>query len=94
MVEIKVNTQVSDNVDPNPSVGLVSITSNEGQNMKGDGNTATDIKIETDGRVFLRAERSGTGTGRIYTLTYSARDSAGNVTQATAQVKVPHSKGK
>lgn len=94
MVEIKVNTQVSDNVDPNPSVGLVSITSNEGQNVKGDGNTATDIKIETDGRVFLRAERSGTGTGRIYTLTYSARDSAGNVTQATAQVKVPHSKGK
>lgn len=94
MVEIKVNTQVSDNVDRNPTVSLVSITSNEGQNVKGDGNTSTDIEIKPDGRVFLRAERSGTGTGRVYNLTYSARDAAGNVTQATAEVRVPRDKGK
>ncbi len=62
MVEIKVNTTVSDNIDPNPTVTLLSITSNEGQNVRGDGNTSTDIKIKPDGRVFLRAERSGTGT--------------------------------
>jgi len=93
-VEIKVNTQVSDNVDPNPTVSLTSITSNEGQNVKGDGNTATDIEIKPDGRIFLRAERSGNGTGRVYTLTYTARDAAGNTTQATAQVKVPRNQGK
>lgn len=94
MVEIKVNINVSDNIDPNPTVSLLSITSNEGQNVKGDGNTSTDIKITPDGRVFLRAERSGTGTGRVYTLTYKASDAAGNVTQATAEVKVPHNKAK
>lgn len=94
MVEIKVNKQVSDNIDRNPTVSLVSITSNEGQNVKGDGNTSTDIMIAPDGRVFLRAERSGNATGRVYTLTYTARDAAGNVTQATAQVGVPRNKGK
>lgn len=94
MVEIKINTTVSDNIDPNPTVSLLSITSNEGQNVRGDGNTSTDIEIKPDGRVFLRAERSGTGTGRIYTLTYKATDAAGNISQATAEVKVPHNKGK
>ncbi len=94
MVEIKVNTQVSDNIDPNPTVSLLSVTSNEGQNVKGDGNTSTDIEVKSDGRIFLRAERSGTGTGRVYTLTYKATDAAGNVSQATAEVKVPHNKGK
>lgn len=93
-VEIKVNTQVSDNVDPNPIVSLTSITSNEGQNVKGDGHTATDIEIKPDGRIFLRAERSGTGNGRVYTLTYTARDAAGNTSQATAQVRVPRNQGK
>ena len=58
MVEIIVNKQVSDNIDANPILSLVSITSNEGQNVKGDGNTSTDIIITPDGRVFLRAERS------------------------------------
>jgi len=94
MVEIKVNTQVSDNIDPNPTVTLTSITSNEGQNVKGDGNTSTDIEIKPDGRIFLRAERSGNGSGRVYTLTYTARDAAGNTTQATAQVSVAQNKGK
>lgn len=94
MVEIKVNTTVSDNIDPNPTVTLLSITSNEGQNVRGDGNTSTDIEIKPDRRVFLRAERSGTGTGRVYTLTYKATDAAGNVSQGTAAVKVPHNKGK
>jgi hypothetical protein len=94
MVEIKVNMTVSDNVDPNPIVKLESITSNEGQNVQGDGNTSTDIEVKPNGQVFLRAERSGNGTGRLYTLTYTARDAAGNTTQATAQVKVPRNQGK
>lgn len=93
MVEIKVNTQVSDNVDPAPTVGLVSITSNEGQNARGDGNTSTDIETKPDGRIFLRAKLSGTGQGRVYTLTYRASDAAGNTTQATAEVRVPRNQG-
>src|SRR5262249_30991565 len=75
---------VSDNLDPTPTVELVSITANEPVNGKGDGNTVADIDgadFGTDDRqFFLRGERSGTGTDRIYTITYRARDAAGNTT--------------
>jgi hypothetical protein len=94
MVEVKVNIKVSDDFDANPTVKLVSITSNEPDNGLGDGDTAGDIEIRPDGRIFLRAERSGNGNGRIYTLTYSATDSAGNVTYSTTEVNVPKSQGK
>ena len=72
----------------------MSITSNEPDNGLGDGDTRNDIDIRPDGRIFLRAERSRSGSGRVYTLTYSATDSAGNVTYATTYVRVPHDKGK
>jgi hypothetical protein len=39
---------------------------------------------------LLRAERSGKGTGRIYTVTYRATDLAGNTTVESAEVRVPH----
>jgi PKD domain len=39
---------------------------------------------------LLRAERSGKGHGRIYTVTYNATDLAGNTTVKSAEVKVPH----
>ena len=45
----------------------------------------------TDDRQFsLRAERSGGEGGRVYTITYRARDAAGNTATATATVTVPH----
>jgi hypothetical protein len=37
----------------------------------------------------LRAERSGVGTGRIYTITYLVTDGCGNSTSASATVTVP-----
>jgi len=39
---------------------------------------------------LLRAERSGKGHVRIYTVTYGATDLAGNTTVKSAEVKVPH----
>jgi pectinesterase len=38
----------------------------------------------------LRAERGGSGAGRVYTVTYRATDAAGNSGQAAAIVTVPH----
>jgi hypothetical protein len=40
--------------------------------------------------VRLRAERSGNGSGRIYTLTLTCTDAAGNKSVRTATVLVPH----
>jgi len=83
MVLITPSWEVSDNCDEWPEVTLVSITINE------DGAMEDDIQIGDD-EIWLRAERSGTGSGRIYTITYTAVDDSGNVTQKSASVTVPH----
>ena len=43
--------------------------------------------------VNLRAERLGTGPGRVYTITATATDGAGNQANATTTVIVPHDQG-
>jgi predicted extracellular nuclease len=90
LVSVEVMATARDNLDPAPAVRLVSVTSNEADNGLGDGDTAGDIKIDDDFTLRLRAERAGAGGGRIYTLTYEARDFAGNASQATVEVSVPH----
>jgi hypothetical protein len=83
--------------DAAPKIELVSVTSSEPDNGLGDGNTTSDISgasLGTDDRlVQVRAERSGGGSGRVYTFTYRVTDSSGNATDATATVTVPHDKG-
>ena len=91
---VKANVEVSDNLDPSPTLTLISVVSNEPDNGTGDGDTANDIVIADNLTFQLRAERSGNGNGRIYTITYQAVDWAGNSTLATATVTVPHDKGK
>jgi hypothetical protein len=73
---------------------IVQVTSNEPVNDQGDGNTGPDWLISDDGKLQLRAERSGGGNGRVYTITVEATDEAGNTTTGTTEVTVPHSKGK
>ena len=51
-------------------------------------------QIVNDTTFQLRAERSGTGSGRIYTITCQATDAYGNSTVASVTVTVPHDKGK
>lgn len=94
LVSITASVSVQDNLDLNPTVELVSITSNEPINGRGDGNTDGDIQgaaFGTDDRQFLlRAERSGNLNDRVYTILYRAHDAAGNTATATATVTVPH----
>jgi hypothetical protein len=89
-VDVHVNATVLDICDPAPTVTLVSITSNEPDNSRGDGHTVDDIIIIDDFTFHLRAERSGRGPGRIYTITYVATDASGNSVMATVTVNVPH----
>jgi hypothetical protein len=105
MVEITVNVTATDDIDPSPVVsysGTVSnqLPSNHGENEDGDnqgeheggnGNTSPDIRF-VNGRLFLRAERTGRGD-RVYTITYTARDASGNIGIGTATVTVPKDHG-
>jgi hypothetical protein len=96
LVPIAAQITVTDACDAAPDVTLVSIVSSEPDNGLGDGDTSGDIQeasIGTDDRAFLlRAERSGSGTGRVYTVTYRAVDHSGNSATATAQVRVPRNR--
>ena len=50
-----------------------------------------DIVILSATRFKLRAERLGTGDGRIYTITYEIMDACGNTSLVSVEVLVPHS---
>ncbi|GAA5186275.1 hypothetical protein [Ferrimonas gelatinilytica] len=94
MVEIDVEIQVSDNQDSSPDVWLEAVISADSENERGDGNTSRDIDIKEDGRIFLRAERSGLLDNRIYTIVFKAKDDAGNVTSEKKTVTVTHDEGR
>jgi subtilisin-like proprotein convertase family protein len=66
-----------------------SVTSNEPENSNDDGDTAPDWVIVSPTLVRLRSERSGVGTGRIYTITVRCTDARGNHTFRTTTVTVP-----
>ena len=89
---VTVNTTAIVSNGCSPTLSLVSVESNEPDNGLGDGDTNNDIVIIDDFTVDLRSERSGTGTGRIYTLTYQATDASGNTSTAQANVVVPLNK--
>ncbi len=93
-VDVAATVVASDNSGEIPTVTLVSVTSNEPDNGEDDGNTVDDIVIVEEYAFKLRAERSGIGTGRTYTITYQATDSCGNSATASAIVVVPLSRSK
>ena len=71
---------------------VLSVSSNEPDNGQGDGNTTSDWHIVDDHHVQLRAERSGGGDGRIYTITVTCTDQYGNSSSDTAIVNVLHNR--
>ena len=91
MQDINLSYQVADNFDEDPVV-TISVTSNEAVDEPGSGNTSPDWEIVSDTMVRLRAERAGTGTGRIYTITITATDATGNTASTSVTVGVPHNK--
>jgi hypothetical protein len=94
MIPITVNADANDAGSTIKSVILTSIESNEPDDEKGAGNDDADIQeanVGTEDYQFnLRAERLGKGEGRIYTITYTATDVAGNSITKSAIVVVPH----
>lgn len=86
MVPVTVNYTATDNCSVTCTL---SVTSNEPVNGLGDGDTAPDWVIVDAHHLMLRAERSGRGSGRIYTITVTCADPAGNSVTRTVTVQVP-----
>jgi probable HAF family extracellular repeat protein len=97
-VTVQANVTATDDTDPNPTIELVSVTDNEPGDSSDDGHTVNHIVINPAAlhpypdTFQLVAERSASGTGRIYTITYRATDANGSSTTASATVTVPLSK--
>ena len=94
MREATVSVDVTDACDDDVTCVITLVTSDEPVNGKGDGNTTPDWNITGDLTVDLRAERSGKGDGRVYTITVVCTDDSGNQANTTMGVTVPHDKGK
>jgi len=105
MVEVTPTVTVTDNYDRYPDIKLESVTSNEPDDAtgEGDGHTTQDIQTfqiwdsnqrKNIDKILLRAERDGKGSGRVYTITYTATDFSGNTARTSATVTVPRDMGK
>ena len=58
-------------------------------------NAAPQVAFDpVNDQLELRAERSGSGDGRVYTIHVTAEDASGNTASSTAMVTVEHDKGK
>jgi hypothetical protein len=89
MVDVTVNYAANDNCS---AAGCtLSVTSNEPINGTGDGDMAPDWEIVDAHHVRLRAERAGTGSGRIYTIMITCVDATGNSSSRSVTVNVPKS---
>ncbi len=87
MVDVAVGFDLSDSCG---GTCALTVSSNEPPNGTGDGETSPDWSVVDSHHVQLRAERSGKGNGRTYTLTLTCTDAAGNATVKKTTVFVPH----
>jgi hypothetical protein len=80
--------------DPNNSDVIISyptVTQDEPINGLGDGDTSPDAAVSGN-NILLRAERVGTGNGRVYVVHFTATAAESASCSGTVKVSVPHSK--
>jgi hypothetical protein len=98
LVSVTATVTVTDPLSGPAGFLLSAVTSSERDDGLGDGDTPNDIQGwaigTTDTTGQLRAERFETRLGRVYTITYTARDMAGNSATCAATVTVPHDQSK
>jgi cysteine-rich repeat protein len=73
---------------------VLSITQDEPVNGAGDGNTAPDGAGVGTGVAHVRRERSGRGNGRVYEITFEARDGTDGSCTGQVHVAVPKSRNR
>jgi hypothetical protein len=81
-------TGVADPDDCHVRLTVTAVTQDEPVNGPGDGDTSPDAVIAGP-LVLLRAERAGTGAGRVYRVTFIAEDASGATCTGSVIVCVP-----
>jgi hypothetical protein len=78
-----------------PTSTVVGVTCNEPIIAPGPGVKNPDWQYTSNPLVILlKADRLGSGSGRVYTIHLTCTDPSGNVAQGTVVVTVPHDQGK
>ena len=90
MRPVAISVDVSDVCDAGADCSIDGVSSNEAINGLGDGDAAPDWIVTGPLTLLLRAERSGLGTGRVYTINVKCTDDFGNSSVRTVEVTVPH----
>lgn len=96
MIDIGLEVATSDTCDEAAPSVAVSVTSDEHPSDElgaGGWIHCPDAVVTDDGRVLVRAERAGTGDGRVLHVTVTATDACGNASQAGFDVSIPANKG-
>jgi hypothetical protein len=88
-VQVTLEPNASDACGP-PTCRILSVVSSDPVTSRSD-HTSPDFEITGDLTLWLRSERAGTGTGRVYTITLECTDAAGNSATKSIDVTVPHS---
>jgi len=80
---------VSDPDNTQVTLTVTGVTQDEAVNGLGDGDTSPDAVVQGS-LLALRAERSGSGNGRVYTVSFRAANSRGDTCTGRVTVCVPH----
>jgi hypothetical protein len=72
------------------TITVTSIRQDEPVSPLGDGNACPDAEGVPGHAASVRAERSGTGDGRVYHIRFKAEDGAGGQCVGEVTVCVPH----
>ena len=91
MVDVTVGVVASDDSGETPVCAVLSVQSSEPDNGDGDGNTSADTQVVGPERVRVRAERSGPGGARTYTVTVQCTDGSGNSATGEGAVTIGES---
>lgn len=93
MVPVTITVSASDECS-DVSSSIVGVTSDEPVDGLGDGHTSPDWIVTGPLTLLVRAERSGTGDGRVYTVTIDVADDSGNIASGSTTIVVPHDQGR
>jgi hypothetical protein len=82
---------VADSDNDLVTITVTGVTQDEPVNGQGDGDTSPDAVVQ-GATVLLRAERAGTGNGRVYAVAFTADDGFGGSCTGSVTVCVPHNR--